>query len=161
MENKLCDCCGENPISYVSRANSSDTCAQCETTHTCDSCNRESLEQPIYIWERAECASCKKAKEVTEWLFNTREEIDALALKHGWSQDDYWRQASTGSCYARFSKEIPDNDEDEETTTKYLSVRVSDHGTAYCSEDISIAYEPSGDDHSLDHLRTVFARPDR
>lgn len=86
------------------------------------------------------CETCERDNDCFDWIDETCRKVTALATENGWECGD-WRRAQTRSRYITM-----------ERGDSVLKVRVSDHGSAYCSEDISIAKTPSGDDHTLEIL---------
>jgi hypothetical protein len=99
------------------------------------------------------CESCEADNKKYIWLDATCARVEELASVHGWEAGD-WSTAETGSRYTELSRECSSclGVVDRECECETLKVRVSDHGSAYCTEDISIALNPSGDDHTLKDL---------
>ena len=136
----LCECCEEHTIDPVTQAHGHLYCTACSTTRFCSCCDKERAAEHR-LWETGDetiCDECRAADEQSEWLTKTCEAVEALAEEHGWECDD-WQHAQTGSRYVALSR-----------GSEMLTIRVSDHGSAYCREDYSIAMDPSGDDHSLE-----------
>lgn len=143
-----------------------DTCRFCEKdvedctcTLVCE-CGSELGEDDILEGEE-ECESCRRKTAAAEWLEATCEEVERLAEKHGWEIAGQWHWAQTGSRYAELTRGVWVNEDtdDEDYIEQSMKVRVSDHGSCYCSEDISIAMNPSGDDHSIETLEHVLSKP--
>ena len=112
------------------------------------------------------CQTCAKDVAWCDWHDRTLADISDLAAEHGWDFDpfdcrggvntrshyyDLYRDcaACVGDCVAT---------EDDNCECQTLVLRVSDHGSAYCSEDVSLARQPGGDDHDLDYLRRRLIR---
>lgn len=107
--------------------------------------------------------AAEKEKEDAEnerfdWLDLTCEAVEKLARIHGWQDASdlngfSWNHAQTASRYITLEKMI--EGEAGEENWQQIKVRVSDHGSAYCSEDFSIAKNPSGDDHTMGQLKAA------
>jgi hypothetical protein len=141
----LCECCGENEVATIAVDHGFGLCDACARIDICD-CG-SFLDEPVYQWEDAECERCLKSRENHEWLEATAAEVERVAEAHGWTVGR-WTFAQTNSRYAELTREI---DDDECETIK---VRVSDHGSCYCSEDYSLAKNPSGHDHTIEALES-------
>lgn len=100
-------------------------------------------------WEGGFCERCEASRERFDWLDATCEAVEKLASENDWEHDG-WHVAGTGSRYTTLTRECGNCIlGGGACTCETLKVRVSDHGSCYCSEDVSIAKTPSGDDHSL------------
>jgi len=89
------------------------------------------------------------------WRDDVIDAIDAACAAHGWTENrrsGLSFSRSSRSEYHTYSRELNDEDIEE------IKVRISDHGSAHCSEDYSIAMMPSGDDHTLEQVVARFAR---
>lgn len=106
-----------------------------ETYSFCEDC------EAIIGLHESRCERCEKRHTAMQWIDETAATVESLAIKNGWSVDSTNRASETMSRYISLSRE---ND--------VLTVRVSDHGSCYCSEDISLAMSPGGDDHSIETL---------
>ena len=111
-------------------------CETCDQNQDFDSEDRDT-------W----CARCL----ASDWVRATEREVERLAELAGWSVDSRSGGFNTRSRYLTLSRPGP-LDEDGDETLDELKVRISDHGSAYCSEDISLAMVPSGDDHTIEAL---------
>jgi len=100
------------------------------------------------------CERCQKDADFWTWLETTVEEVAALADAAGWYFDgsDYSGGVNTLSRYYTLERDLPDGE------VETLKLRISDHGSLYCSEDISLAMHPSGDDHDLTGLKAHLDR---
>lgn len=87
--------------------------------------------------------------------------IDQVAEKHGWCCGVYsfeskrhWKHSQTGSRYCEFTRDLRDIlDPGSGVNEQQITVRISDHPTAYCREDFSVVLGGgSGDDNSLESL---------
>lgn len=106
--------------------------------HHCAKCDKEMQDTAVDY-----CESCAREIRVDEWRSNTENEVAKIAKKYGWKFDNmnFSGGVNTGSRYYELTK-----------NNEIIKLRISDHGSAYCSEDVSLAFEPSGDDHSIDYL---------
>jgi len=106
------------------------------------------------------CEACRLTDERDAarhaWMTEAEARVESLAKAHGWSRDR-WHVAQTGSQYVELTREGLDEDGDAAWQT--IKVRVSDHATAHCSEDISIAMDPGYDDHTFEFLAQRLAAP--
>ena len=126
-----------------------------ELTHWCTHCDCE-LSNWDRDYEDGHCESCRRENEVIDWIDTNCNVVDKLVTKHGWSSDG-WSRAQTRSRYLAISREGIDSDGDE--AWQEMTIRVSDHGSAYCREDLSLAFEPSGDDHTMELVEASLASP--
>lgn len=139
----LCECCGENEVWSEAREHGYNHCEACSITNLCDTCGRLTEERPI--WETGECENCERRDRRNAWIDDTLAEVERLAKEYGW-QYRLDKIAETMSHYVSLTRPCGDDD------VEVVKVRVSDHGSAYCSEDYSLAMDPGGDDHSLEIL---------
>lgn len=105
-----------------------------------------------------------------EWMDTMQRQVEEAARKHGWDWDDgdgyqRWQRSSMGSRYTTLQRKRTTDDGsdygrefgyDEYQTVK---VRISNHQTAYCSEDISLVPEPGPDDHAFAALEKILSGP--
>lgn len=147
METQLCECCDERPVWDTAVEHGFPYCEECAENTICDVCGCECAEytNPRYHWEDVLCDDCQAARARRDWVEQTCEHVQELAQQHGW-ESRLASIAATGTHYYELTRD--DGDEGVEV----VKVRVSDHGSAYCSEDISLAFRPSGDDHDLETL---------
>lgn len=112
----------------------------CECCWGCRECGSELSQWQVEAGHTC-CESCQAEDVAIEWIGQTLEQVERLAAEHGW--------------------EIASRDRSRETKSRYLTlergdqrlvVRVSDHGSMYCREDISLAKDGGPDDHTLDDL---------
>lgn len=135
-----------------------DVCRHCkESFDACDCttlCNHCEAQLPDHEIEDGEthCEYCREEDAKLAWIETTETEVERLAADAGWEIDAWNGGFNTKSRYAEIWREVGDEIES-------FKVRVSDHGSCYCSEDISLAMEPGGDDHTLDVLAARLARP--
>lgn len=96
--------------------------------------------------EHVYCSSCLKEAQWSDWLEATLDAIESAALAGGWDfhRNRYSGGNNTRSRYYELSRETGD------ISCEEIKLRVSDHGTVYCREDLSVAMVPSGDDHDLE-----------
>lgn len=87
------------------------------------------------------CESCQAEDEAVEWIDQTMGHVDRLAAEHGWEITSRDKSRETKSRYITL-----------ERGTDRLVVRVSDHGSMYCREDISLAMDGGPDDHTIEDL---------
>lgn len=97
-------------------------------------------------------AAARRRVAVAEWREATEEEVERLAEQHGW-RVDLSSVASTGTRYYRLRCVC-----DAECEHDDLTLRISDHASAHCSEDISLAFDGGGDDHTIDALARRLSR---
>jgi hypothetical protein len=95
--------------------------------------------------EQILCSDCAKDIIWNEWIESVLDVIEEAANIGNWSfnRDRYSGGFNTQSRYYTLTHKVSDRD---------LKIRISDHGTAHCSEDYSIAMNPSGDDHPLEYV---------
>lgn len=98
------------------------------------------------------CDRCRDRAERSAWIDAREEEIRAAALANRWRMR-LRDIADTGSRYYALDRDIGDDDIEE------LVVRLSDHASAHCREDWSVAMRPSGDDHRIEALLARLAEP--
>lgn len=143
-----------------------DTCQYCEKqieecgcTLVCE-CGFQ-IDEDSILNGKEECESCRNKTEKAEWVEETCEQVEQLAERYGWElPGSGWQWANTGSRYAELSRGrwINEDTDDEDYEEQTLKIRVSDHATCYCIEDISLAKEGSGDDSTIEHLAALLAR---
>lgn len=99
-----------------------------------------------------------------QWILKTCNDIETAAEAGGWSgvwtkeSGRNWTTASPGTRYAEFTRCVNEDTEDEEWQS--VTIRVSDHATAYCREDFSVVHDGGGgDDHSLDSVLAWLRTP--
>lgn len=86
------------------------------------------------------------------WVYDTESAIEAVVESAGWSITERSGGFNSASRYLTIYRENFDGDFEE------FKLRISDHGSAHCSEDISLAMNPGGDDHSIETLTARLAR---
>ncbi|MGB0767356.1 MAG: hypothetical protein ACPGYV_06565 [Phycisphaeraceae bacterium] len=140
-------------------AEQTETCQYCEKeieectcTLVCE-CGFELMQHEILDGEER-CEDCRAKDAKFDWLEETCDQVESLARQHGWEIDGVWHTAQTGSRYVELYREGGEDDDELQT----IKVRVSDHGSCYCSEDISLAMTPSGDDHTIECLAAALAK---
>lgn len=155
----LCSCCEERNAHPLCNGQ----CEECARPAACESghCRFQLEESDIADWspEHQEreggwlCESCRRREEKHAWIDETCRAVETLAAEHEW-EIGRWYHAETGSRYVELHRECDACvlGTEDDCTCETVKVRVSDHGSAYCSEDYSIAKTPSGDDHSLEIL---------
>lgn len=109
----------------------------------CKGCERE-LALCDWDGESDFCDSCQAENEAIEWIDSTAAEVKAAAARHGWEIESVSHSKETKSRYFRLSRR-----------GRELKVRVSDHSTAYCSEDVSLAFDGGPDDHTIEQLEAI------
>lgn len=160
----LCQCCEEREVHPLCDP----YCAECAKPGACEGphCGHQLSEDDVAEWtpESQEreggwlCESCRNRNAKCDWLDETCKTVESLAAEHEW-EFGRWHYAETGSRYVELNRECDSCilGSDGDCTCETLTVRVSDHGSAYCSEDYSIAMKPSGDDHTLEILAARLA----
>ena len=149
MSENMCQCCDEKPVWKEARAHGYELCEDCATTTVCSDCESEAAEEH-YMWEQGLCDACLKHSESCEWLDNMEARLNAAAEAGGWDIE-LKSIAQTRSRYYELTRETSDDD------TETIIVRISDHATAHCTEDYSIAMRPSGDDHDVEAVLAKIA----
>ena len=125
----------------------------------CDHCDCEVDPDDRGDDDRLLCEACRAENERIIWRNETEERVRADAEKYGWDVERS-TQAQTGTVYVTIDRQSPADDEeeigdpDDWTDAETLVVRIGDHSTAYCREDISLVLpgRESGDDHSYDYF---------
>jgi hypothetical protein len=107
------------------------------------------------------CSTCAREAAWLSWMESTLDEVEQLAERHGWEfdRDSYRGGFNTRSRYYTLSWVCPvccGDDEDGECECDKIKLRISDHGSAYCREDLSLAM--GGDDHTLESLAKRLAK---
>lgn len=156
-----CQCCDEHEAHPLCDG----LCEECAKP---DLCAREGCEHSIDAddWTPGDdygerlCEECQTREEKAQWLRETEDRVRADAEKHGWDMN-LGHRAQTGTDYYELSRQAPtdcdddpDDDPDEWIGCETLKVRIGDHGSCYCREDISLVMLgcESGDDHSYDYF---------
>lgn len=160
---KTCNCCEEQPIWSEAAKHGHATCQDCSRNTFCLVCNRLVESDTLYQWDEYTCDDCAAQVTRSTEMDDTADALKALAAEHEWDVE-IKSVAQTGSWYYTLTREC-DNcilGSDDDCTCEELTVRISDHGTAYCSEDYSLVI-PSGsanpDDHNLEILKRRLSRP--
>jgi hypothetical protein len=143
-------------------------CAECETLLWCPGCLAN--DRYTEVGDGSLCEQCEKGKAWTEWLIATLRQIVPPAKEAGWDVSDLEFQLDEAerlgkneflhpgrSMYFELSREVIDEDDESETVDSF-KLRISDHGSCYCSEDVSLAMNASGDDHTVDGVIRRFQR---
>lgn len=152
---KICECCGESEKWQVAIQHDSPYCEACSKTSSCKNlqCLQE-LDEERYLWERGYyCINCEEAKRIAEFYDIACETLEKMCEQYGWRLK-LESVADTGSRYYLMSKESGDN-------THEYKVRISDHATVYCSENISISMNPGGDDHDWAFLEAKLTNEEK
>lgn len=107
------------------------------------------------------CSRCAEEAAWLAWLESTLDRVEQLAATHGWEFDRCrFRGGNTRSRYYELEWICPtcQGESDDDCCCESLTLRLSDHGSAYCREDISLAMRPGGDDHTLAELERRLQR---
>lgn len=109
------------------------------------------------IGEHAYCSDCARVSRWSEWLESTLDAIEEAAKEGEWEfhRDRYSGGFNTRSRYYTLDRECSScilGGDPDECDCETLKIRVSDHGTAHCTEDLSIAMVPGGDDHTIEQV---------
>ena len=150
MNKNLCECCTEHPVWSVAAEHGYALCEACASDTTCSTCDKDSVEEH-FVWDSGECEECHRLGEAAEWKDKTEAAVKALAAKHGWSCM-LKSIAQTGSMYYDLLRDLPGDE------IEMITVRISDHSTAYCSEDVSLSMHEGGDDHTIEYLERRLSR---
>lgn len=114
-------------------------------------CHKENCNRNLYELHKigngsTYCQECQERLYKKEWIEAGADIVEEIAEANGWEIADR-HTAQTNTVYIELQK----IDEDGEIV-KETKIRISDHGSAYCSEEFSIALNPSGDDHDPDYV---------
>ena len=143
-ESKRCQSCEERYVWLPALEQGYPYCVSCATDKWCDKCGT-SLSRLVFVWELdALCDRCTHFQEIVDWKERVKDKLHEEAAKHGFELRDVCL-AQTGTEYLTYR------------CTKCgceLKVRVSDHMSAYGSEDISIDY--GGLDGTIDDATEIF-----
>lgn len=148
MSATICQDCGERPADPT---RDDSRCRECGEdidamyASLCDACGDAPADKS---GDDGLCPACRRLR----WLDETEEWLEAAAARHGWTCR-LTSMASTGSRYYTLQRVDEETDVPEE-----VKVRISDHWSAHCSEDYSIAMRPSGDDHTRDDVERRLAK---
>lgn len=165
----LCTCCGENEVWEDAVARGFQWCEECSYTDACGNQYHRAGEDADrhLVWEQDPdvcfCEKCRCSLNKESEMAAMKSELRELASLNDW-EIDREQQAHTGSVYFSLSRECDCcilGGDPEDCTCEKLTVRISDHGSCYCREDISLVIpsgNPSGDDHSIDYLKKRLIR---
>lgn len=119
----------------------------------CDRCDQdlptnERWDLPDTVFDRGytTCQKCLKKAKINNWMDEVEEKCRELAGQHGWDFE-LKNVASTGTRYYDLFREFVNKDGDDDY--EEFKLRISDHGSAHCTEDISLAMDECIDDHSF------------
>jgi len=124
--NECCEHCGQ-PID------------SCECVLVCE-CGVSLSETEIADGVTA-CETCRSRETVYDEMVALADRAEAAAIGAGWECEG-WDRGRRGSWYAAFT-----------CGEQSLKLRVADHGSCYCTEDVSLVVpsgNASGDDHTWD-----------
>jgi len=126
----------------------------------CLDCNIDLRDTMIADDDNPRCETCQERFEQNQWIADAEERVRVLCKKHGWDFEYKSGGFGTSSRYYELTREGGELDDDGDPCEwQTIKLRISDHGSCYCSEDVSIAMNPSGDDHSMDILERRLAAP--
>lgn len=165
----LCTCCEENEVWSEAAEHGHELCEACSHVDDCECSGHgrtnDSPERHV-IWETDTdltwCPTCRRRERAEAEKDELEEQVKALAAQHEWEVADNHR-ADTGSVYIKLHRECDACilGTDGDCTCEELTVRISDHGSCYCSEDVSLVIpsgNESGDDHTFEYLRKRLTR---
>lgn len=161
----ICTCCEEREISAEAAKHGFELCDECATTTVCENCGYDTCYAHAE-WETDRelcwCDKCREKYQRATEMDDLEQEVERLAAEHQWDVVDR-RLADTGSVYIELHREcdVCILGKDDDCTCESLSVRISDHGSAYCSEDVSLVIpsgNAGGDDHTVEILRKRLIR---
>ena len=114
-------------------------------------------------YDVCECERCLARHESADWIDATAPQVAALAAENDWEFDEHSCRFARDSLsrYYDLTRECDTcllGKLDVDCTCESLNLRISDHGSAYCREDISLAMNPGGDDSTMDFLAARLAR---
>lgn len=165
----LCEICEENEVWSEAVAHGKNWCEDCSHSEDCENqYHRPSGDAPRHpFWETDRdlcwCEKCCRSAQKESEMESLEAELRSLATANDW-EIDRTQQAQTGSVYFTLSRECDCcvlGGDPEDCTCEKLSVRISDHGSCYCREDISLIIpsgNASGDDHSIETLKKRLVR---
>jgi hypothetical protein len=102
----------------------------------------------VYLWDQPICESCRKYHEWLQFVDDTEAKLQAAAIVGGWDIIKISFASNTRSRYFTLRR-----------GNEQIKIRISDHGSAYCSEDYSFAMNPGFDDNDIDAVLRVIAEP--
>jgi hypothetical protein len=144
----LCECCDEKNQHVLCAP----YCEECARPQTCSRCDCELANGDNADWSPENqvaclCESCRIDDERAAEFAALVSRVETIISDCGWTMARAWSRAQTGSMYAAI-----------ERGDDRMTIRVSDHATCYCREDISIVLDGgSGDDHDIDALASMLA----
>lgn len=151
---KLCSCCESSSVHPLC----GEYCENCQRPFSCFHCDRDLGQDQIESWQPGDsvnitCETCNKSEQKHLWMQETCDKVHDLASEHGW-EIELVSIAETGSRYFCLFRECSSclGVVERDCECEIINLRISDHSTAHCSEDISISMNPGGDDHSLEFL---------
>lgn len=140
-------------------------CVECArvTAQDCKTENCSRFVCDVYDdWEPGEetcglCESCAESERKSASLYALEHQVSEVIGEYSSWEVFSVHQAQTGTRYLR-----ADRDCDEKGCVHMvasLSIRIGDHASSYCTEDISLVIpgEGGGDDHTIDYLRERLA----
>lgn len=140
----LCECCREHEVWDEAASRGYPWCEECCTVTECcgkplsdNGCTGQTSEH--LIWDKELCDECQAEQAWEAWREETTERAREICERNGWAFGDSSGGFNTRSVYYTIER---DGYAD-------VKLRISDHGTCYCTEDYSLAYRPSGDDGTL------------
>jgi hypothetical protein len=144
-----CTCCDEREAHPLC----DDLCIECARPQVC-ACGRELTDDDAAVWSPenqidCRCERCGSAARRDNEIDAMCRQVEQAAARDGWARDGYWTTAGTGSMYITLTR-----------ADRSITVRVSDHGSAYCREDVSLVIpsgRASGDDHTWAYLEARLA----
>lgn len=165
----ICELCEENEVWPEAAAHGKNWCHECSHIEDCQNeyHGRAGGSAPLHpFWETDRdlcwCEKCRDGYTKTTELDALESLVKSLANEHEWGVVDQHR-ADTGSVYIELHRECDTCilGSDEDCSCETLKVRISDHGSCYCTEDISLVIpsgNPSGDDHSVEYFQKRLVR---
>lgn len=103
------------------------------------------------------CERCQRRHVALTWIDATEAECRELCERHGWDMESTGGGFNTMSRYYTISRMVETDEYGMEAADSF-KLRISDHGSCYCSEDISLAMSPSGDDHTMETFTRRLSR---
>lgn len=136
-----------------------------DASFVCDKCFETVEDDAYYDEETGWCDRCfyeeRREREWWDFFDTTLDGVEELAVRYDWdfNRNRYSGGFNTNSRYFTLEKEVLDPETDD-PVWYVVKVRISDHGTMYCTEDISLVLDPTPDDHTLEDLELLLSDPE-
>jgi hypothetical protein len=165
----LCELCNELEVWSEAVEHGHAWCENCSYVDDCGcECHGRTNDAPeLHVaWETDHdmsfCPTCRRRERASQEMQSLEAQVRELAEIHEWDVS-IESVADTGSRYLRLERECGPCilGSSDECDCETLAVRISDHGSCYCREDLSLVIpsgKESGDDHTVEELSRRLAR---